>query len=85
MSKFDTAKRDQFVNSLKARGGDKPCPICGGRNFDLGEWVGVLHVSQEISDMDATNVGTFIPCAMRICTQCGHVDMFALYEYGMNK
>ncbi len=85
MSKFDLEKREKFVKSLKARGGDKPCSICGSRNFDLGSYVGILHVSEEISDMDATDIDTFLPCAARICTQCGHVDLFALYEYGMNK
>ena len=83
MAKPFKDKRDAFVQAMKARGGDTPCPICHGRNFDLGEYAGIMHVSQE-TDVDATRVGTYVPCAMRVCTQCGHVDFFALYEYGMN-
>ncbi len=85
MSKFDLDKREKFVKDLKACGGEKPCSICGGIDFDLGGYVGIMHVSEEISDMDAANIDTYIPCAARICKKCGHVDLFALYKYGMNK
>ncbi len=67
-----------FIAALKARMQSKTmpkCPFCGGNNFTTPEQVATIPVGVSFNGL---SVGQTAPCAMIVCTKCGHVDYFAL-------
>lgn len=56
------------------------CPICGGNNYTTPEQVATIPVGVSFKEL---SVGQTVPCAMVVCTRCGHVDCFALGILGL--
>ena len=56
------------------------CPFCGGNNYTTPEQVATIPVGISFRSL---SVGQTVPCAMIVCTKCGHVDYFALGMLGL--
>lgn len=56
------------------------CPFCGGNNYTTPEQVATIPVGISFRGL---SVGQTAPCAMIVCTKCGHVDYFALGMLGL--
>ena len=72
-----------FIEALNARMQSRPmpkCPFCGGSNYTTPEQVATIPVGLRFNGL---SVGQTAPCAMIVCTKCGHVDYFALGILGI--
>ncbi len=72
-----------FIAELNARMQSRPmpkCPFCGGSNYTTPEQVATIPVGYTFRGL---SVGQTAPCAMVVCTKCGHVDYFALGMLGI--
>lgn len=56
------------------------CPFCGGDKYTTPEQVATIPVGVSFKGL---SVGQTAPCAMIVCTKCGHVDYFALGALGL--
>lgn len=74
MSKYEAQK---FLDALGQKGShdNLKCPYCGGTEFSTPEEYGSIIISQEMSGI---SLGPNVPVGMIFCTNCGHVDLFAL-------
>lgn len=73
---------EAFIAKLNAQmqGHSMPkCPFCGGSKYTTPEQVATIPVGISFNGL---SVGQTAPCAMVVCTQCGHVDYFALGVLG---
>lgn len=72
----DNFDADIVIRKLKKQGAmHYRCPLCGGTNFAVQGEVATISTTDRINTM---NLGTYVPCAMMICTNCGNVQFFAL-------
>lgn len=72
-----------FVTALKEQMPSKEmpkCPFCGGNQYTTPEQVATIPVGSRFKGL---SVGQTAPCAMIVCTRCGHVDYFALGILGL--
>ena len=79
-AKYDAAA---FITALNAKMQSRPmpkCPFCGGSNYTTPEQVATVPVGLTFNGL---SVGQTAPCAMIVCTKCGHVDYFALGMLGI--
>ncbi len=56
------------------------CPICGGNQYTTPIQVATIPVGASLKGL---SVGQTAPCAMVVCTKCGHVDCFAIGILGL--
>ena len=63
----DTSKLVQHAEE-ETNGEDRACPICGNKEWDVGEEIYILSSSTSGSDSE-------VACAK--CTNCGFVALFA--------
>ena len=56
------------------------CPFCGGNNYSTPKQVATIPVGARLNGL---SIGQTAPCAMIVCTRCGHVDYFALGSLGL--
>ena len=73
---LDFAALDQII---RGRGADKPCPMCGGDDWETGQSLtAVLRASKdEPGEVQAT--GHALPAFMYVCMTCGFVRLHALF------
>lgn len=74
---------DAFVKELTKRMGSRHmpnCPFCGNNAYTTPQEVSTIPVGKNISGI---SIGQTAPCAMVVCTTCGHVDLFALGTLGL--
>ncbi len=70
---FDPANT---IKKLKTHGAlQYTCPVCKGNSFAVQGEVATITTTKDINTM---NLGSYVPCAMMICTACGNVQLFAL-------
>lgn len=72
-----------FIAELNARMRSRTmpkCPFCGGSNYTTPKQVATIPVGLSFRGL---SVGQTAPCAMVVCTTCGHVDYFALGILGI--
>lgn len=72
-----------FIAALKKRmsSSEMPkCPFCGEETYTTPEQVATIPVGVSIKGL---SVGQTAPCAMVVCTKCGHVNFFALGALGL--
>lgn len=73
----------EFIAVLKSRiplQAMPRCPFCGGNSYSTPEQVATIPVGVSFKGL---SVGQAAPCAMIVCTKCGHVDYFALGMLGL--
>lgn len=78
-----TYKAAEFISKLTERIGNKPipaCPICGNRQFSTVDQFATLAACSQFNNLAKSDI---TPCAMVICTNCGHIDYFALGMLGL--
>ena len=79
----DTFPSDQFLHTIQTKcPNPQPCPFCGGQHFSSLQQFANLPVQ---SDQDGFSLGQSLPCGVLICTNCGHVNFFALAALGLKK
>lgn len=79
----DKYSASAFIAALKERMLSKPmprCPFCGGNAYTTPEQVATIPVGISFKGL---SIGQTAPCAMIVCTNCGHVDYFALGVLGL--
>ena len=79
----DKYNASTFITTLKERMQSRAmpkCPFCSGSNYTTPEQVGTIPVGRSFAGL---SVGQTVPCAMIVCTKCGHVDYFALGMLGL--
>ena len=80
MSKYNP---DKFIHALgeKMNGREVPnCPYCGGQSFtSTGKFATILIGD----DTNSINLGPSIPSGMLVCSNCGHIEFFALGSLGL--
>ena len=79
----DKYNASAFIAALNARMLSRAmpkCPFCGGSNYTTPEQVATIPVGLSFAGL---SVGQTAPCAMIVCTKCGHVDYFALGMLGL--
>lgn len=81
----DNVKYDAtaFIAELNARMQSRSmpkCPFCGGSDYTTPEQVATIPVGHSFRGL---SIGQTAPCAMVVCTKCGHVDYFALGMLGI--
>jgi hypothetical protein len=69
-----TMQQQKFQAWLQARVPNHPttCPLCGQRNWELGELVDVSGFS-----------GISVPMVQLVCAQCGHLLLFDARRAGV--
>lgn len=78
MAAFDTQRTIQI---LKEKGfGNYVCPCCGGKHFSVQSDIATITVTKE---MKTIQLGTYIPSAVVVCTNCGNIQFFALNVLGV--
>ena len=66
----------RVVKQLKKKGAlQYSCPVCKGTNFAVQGEIATISTTNTINTL---NLGTYVPCAMMICTNCGNIKLFAL-------
>ena len=64
------------IEQLKKHGASQAiCPICKGNSFSVQSEVATIISSDKKTSI---NLNSYVPCAMMVCTSCGHVEFFAL-------
>ena len=77
----DKYNASAFITTLNERIQAMPkCPFCGGTSYTTPEQVATIPVGIGFKGL---SVGQTAPCAMLVCTKCGHVDYFALGMLGL--
>lgn len=72
-----------FVEQIILKGANHYiCPICSGKDFTVVDDVGTLLVSKNLTSLQ---IGRHIPCAIMVCTNCGHLDLFSIGVLGFLK
>ena len=71
--KFDS--KDAIIKLKKHGAANAVCPICKGNSFSVQGEVATIITSDE---KNSINLNSYVPCAMMVCTKCGHVEFFAL-------
>lgn len=72
----DILNVDNVITHLRQSGANKyVCPICGGHKFSISGDVATINTTKRITTL---NLGTYVPCAMMICSTCGNIQFFAL-------
>lgn len=56
------------------------CPFCGSRNYTSTDSIATILINTEITGI---NIGPTIPSGILVCTQCGHIELFALGALGL--
>lgn len=74
MSKYFSQEEFNRMLTEKCPSPD-PCPFCGGRRFSTTDTICQLSVQKRL---DGVEFGRSIPCGIAICSNCGHVNLFAL-------
>ena len=72
-----------FIEALKSRMVSRPmprCPFCGCNVYTTPKEAATIPAGMDIKGL---SVGRTAPCAMVVCTKCGHVDYFALGTLGL--
>lgn len=71
-----------FIEKLKSKINSKfpHCPYCGCNIYTTPQELVTLPVGKQFRGM---SLGQTAPCAMVVCTTCGHVDLFALGTLGL--
>ncbi len=80
MSKYNS---NEFIAALgkKTMGREIPnCPYCGGQKFTTTDKLASIIIGD---DKKSLNLGPSIPSGMLICTNCGHIEFFALGSLGL--
>ena len=74
MKKYDA---QEFVKTLTQKTNNKEirCEICGGNKFTTVEQFASIIIGDDVNSM---HLGHQIPAGIIICTQCGHIELFAL-------
>lgn len=74
---------NKFIEKLneKMAGRNLPnCPYCGGTNFSVTDSVASILIGKDLSSI---SIGPSIPAGVVVCTNCGHIDLFALGALGL--
>lgn len=72
-----------FIDALSNKMGRRivpACPYCGGQNFTSTDKFASILIGDETNSI---NIGPSIPSGMLICTNCGHIEFFALGSLGL--
>ena len=72
-----------FVNAFYKKTGKQgmpDCPYCGGHQFTSTDKFASIVIGE---DLDGISLGASVPSGMIICTNCGHVEFFALGPLGL--
>lgn len=72
-------EKQRFADWLNARG-IKPCPMCGKRNWGIGDHL-VASVPYAGGALDME--GTLYPQAMLVCGNCAHTAYFNAVVVGL--
>ncbi|MBR3503845.1 MAG: hypothetical protein IKO07_06325 [Clostridia bacterium] len=73
---------DQFFHVLQSKcPNPQPCPFCGSKQFSVIEEFCQLPVQTE--PQTTIKIGTSVPCGVVVCTNCGHINLFALKALGL--
>jgi hypothetical protein len=80
--KFDKDTKEKIAKQIEAKGALKPCARCGQQKFSLLDGFVSLPLSQEISN-NVVIGGPSVPCAVVACSNCGHIDFYALGALGL--
>ena len=80
MKKYDPK---EFIEAFgkHINGRDIPdCPYCGGQKFTSTDKFASIIIGD---DTTSVNLGPSIPSGMLICSNCGHIEFFALGALGL--
>lgn len=80
MNNYDPNK---FVEKLNEKIGGKnlpDCPYCGGKKFTVTDSVASILIGK---DLTSISIGPSIPAGVVVCTNCGHIELFALGALGL--
>ena len=80
--KFDEETKQNIAKRIEEKGALKPCARCGLQNFSLLDGFASIPLSQEISN-NVIIGGPNVPCAVIVCSNCGHIDFHALGALGL--
>lgn len=72
-SEFLEALQSKIVPSLT-------CPICGGTQFTTYPKFTSMPVQERIGGAE---FGSYVPCGILICKNCGRIDLFSLGALGI--
>lgn len=72
-------EKRRFADWLKTHG-VKPCPMCGKRNWAIGDH---LVASVPYAGGELVMAGTLYPQAMLVCGNCGHTAYFNAVVIGL--
>jgi len=72
----DVFDADKVIENLRRFGATNyACPICGGHKFSVQGEIATINTTNKIRVL---SLGTYVPCAMMICSTCGNIQFFAL-------
>lgn len=74
---------NEFIEKFnkKTSGRNLPtCPYCGGQNFTVMDSVASILIGKDLSSI---SIGPSIPSGVIACTNCGHLEFFALGALGL--
>lgn len=78
-----TFSQEEFNRKLSEKCPDpQPCPFCGCKHFSTTENICNLPLQDRLEGFE---FGRSIPCGIAICSNCGHVNLFALGVMGLLK
>lgn len=83
---FDEATRQRIVKALEEKGGDKPCPRCGHKEFTVAEgYVSPVLQKEYVEELEFYRFGgkRVIVSAFVICTNCGFMSQHSLVALGI--
>lgn len=70
----------RFIEEINKKAKHLSCPFCGCNNFTTTESMAKIIIDKDFKAMD---LGTTIPAGMIVCTNCGHMEFFALGSLGL--
>ena len=82
MSKYQP---HEFIKALGIKMNDREvpnCPYCGGQSFTSTDKFATILIGD---DTKSINIGPSIPSGMLVCSNCGHIELFALGSLGLLK
>lgn len=80
MRQFESRKFLELMEERTKGRGIPSCPFCGGQKFSSPSKVAQMIIGD---DLDALSIGPSVPAGMVICSNCGHIDFFAIGVLGM--
>jgi len=76
---LDPTQRQKVLDWLKSKALSPICPFCGRDTWNVGD----ILAPHNLGMTKQIDFGSATPLVPLVCTNCGHVDLFAALPMGL--